>query len=303
MNQNLNLYQIFNEVAKAGNISKASKVLYISQPAISKAISKLENSLNCSLFVRTSRGVSLTPDGEILYAQVQTALDALKLGEEKIKMANELGIGQITIGASTTICKYVLFPYLKEFTSNNPHVKVSIFCHNSLETIEALEQGKIDIGIVRYPSSRNSLSYNPLLSIHDTFIATQNYLDNFSKREELTKEKIIESATFMMLNKENITRKYVEAALSASGYNLQNIIEMTNMDLLIDFAKIDLGISCVIKEFVEEEIKSGIFKEVDLLGEMPSRQIGLAYLPSKLESNPSAMFFLESCLKKSSQFE
>lgn len=297
MNQNLNLYQIFNEVAKAGNISKASKVLYISQPAISKAISKLESSLNCTLFIRTSRGVSLTPDGEILYAQVQSALDALKLGEEKIKMANELGIGQISIGASTTICKYILFPYLKEFTSNNPHVKVSIFCHNSLETIEALEQGKIDIGIVRYPSSRNSLTYKPLTSIHDTFIATQNYLDNFSKREELTKEKLIETATFMMLNKENITRKYVEASLSASGYNLQNIIEMSNMDLLIDFAKIDLGISCVIKEFVEDEIKSGVFKEVDLLGEMPSRQVGLAYLPSKIEANPSAMAFIESCLK------
>ena len=141
------------------------------------------------------------------------------------------------------------------------------------------------------------MTYKPLTSIHDTFIATQNYLDNFSKREELTKEKLIETATFMMLNKENITRKYVEASLSASGYNLQNIIEMSNMDLLIDFAKIDLGISCVIKEFVEDEIKSGVFKEVDLLGEMPSRQVGLAYLPSKIEANPSAMAFIESCLK------
>ena len=298
MNNNLNLYYIFYEVAKAGNISKASKELYISQPAISKAISKLENGLECHLFTRNSRGVSLTPEGDMLFNHVKNAFDSLKLGEDKIKSSNELGIGQISIGASTTICKYVLFPYLKEFTSANPHVKVSIFCHSSLETIEALEQGKIDIGFVRYPSSRNSLTYEPLMSIHDTFITTQNYLNNFSLREKLTKEKLIESATFMMLNKENITRKYVEASLSASGYNLQNIIEMSNMDLLIDFAKIDLGISCVIKEFVAEEIKSGIFTEVDLLGEMPSRQIGIAYLPSKLETNPSAQLFLNSCIKQ-----
>jgi len=298
MNSNLNLYSIFYEVAKEGNISKASKSLYISQPAISKAISKLETALECHLFTRNSRGVVLTSEGEILFNQVKSAFDALKLGEDKIRNANELGFGQITIGASTTICKYVLFPYLKEFTSNNPHVKVSIFCHSSLETIEALEQGKIDIGLVRFPSSHNTLTYEPLMSIHDTFITTQNYLNNFSLRESLTKEKLIESATFMMLNKENITRKYVESSLSNSGYNLQNIIEMSNMDLLIDFAKIDLGISCVIKEFVADEINSGIFTEVDLLGEMPSRKIGLAYLPSKLESNPSAKLFLESCINK-----
>ena len=67
MEQNLSQYKIFYEVAKAGNISKAAKELYISQPAISKAISKLEDSLGLSLFTRSSRGVQLTSEGEILF--------------------------------------------------------------------------------------------------------------------------------------------------------------------------------------------------------------------------------------------
>ena len=80
MEQNLSQYKIFYEVAKAGNISKAAKELYISQPAISKAISKLEDSLGLPLFTRSSRGVQLTPEGEILFTHAREAFDALDRG-------------------------------------------------------------------------------------------------------------------------------------------------------------------------------------------------------------------------------
>lgn len=295
MNNNLNLYYIFYEVATTKNISKAAKALYISQPAISKAISKLEANLNCTLFIRNSRGVVLTSEGEILYEQIKTAFNAIETGEEKIKQAGELGIGHISIGVSTTLCKYVLLPYLKEFVNLNPHVKVSISCQSSFETIEALEQGKIDIGLVGFPTIKNTLSYKPLLNVHDTFVATQNYLDNFRLREGMTDDKLTDLATFMMLNKENMSRKYVDSTLLASDIELKNIIEISNMDLLIDFAKIDIGISCVIKEFISEELKNGELKEVKLINKMPGRQIGLAYLPSKANANPSVLSFIEFC--------
>jgi len=297
MNNNLNLYHIFYEVATTKNISKAAKSLYISQPAISKAISKLESSLECTLFTRNSRGVVLTNEGELLFEQIKTAFEAIEAGEEKIKQVGELGIGHISIGVSTTLCKYVLLPYLKEFVNINPHVKVSISCQSSFETIEALEQGKIDIGLVGFPSTKNTLSYKPLLTVHDTFVTTQSYLDNFSLREGLTNENLTESATFMMLNKENMSRKYVNSSLSLAGIDLKNIIEISNMDLLIDFAKIDIGISCVIREFILDELNKNELKEIKLLNKMPGRQIGLAYLPSKVSTNPSAMAFLDYCSK------
>lgn len=296
-NNNLNLYYIFYEVANSKNISKAAKSLYISQPAISKAISKLEASLECTLFTRNSRGVILTAEGEILYDKIKTAFEAIEAGEEKIKQSSELGIGHISIGVSTTLCKYVLLPYLKEFVSLNPHIMVSISCQSSFETIEALEQGKIDIGLVGFGNVKSSLSLKPLLTVHDTFVTTQKYLDNFSLREKLTIDNLARSATFMMLNKENMSRKYVNTLLSAEGLELQNLIEISNMDLLIDFAKIDIGISCVIREFVLDEIKNKELTEVNLLTKMPGRQIGLAYLPSKVEINPSAMAFLDYCNK------
>ena len=74
MEQNLSTYRIFFEVAKQGNISKAAESLYISQPAISKTIVRLEDNLNVKLFKRNSRGVSLTEEGEVLFRHVEEAI-------------------------------------------------------------------------------------------------------------------------------------------------------------------------------------------------------------------------------------
>ena len=91
MNQNLSSYRIFYTVANTGNISKAAKELYISQPAISKSIQKLEEGVGCKLFSRSSRGVVLTDEGKLLYDHVSSAFETLTLGEEKLKRSIELG--------------------------------------------------------------------------------------------------------------------------------------------------------------------------------------------------------------------
>lgn len=292
---NLNLYHIFYQVALSKNISAAAKELYISQPAISKAISRLEQSLNATLFIRNSRGVTLTPEGEVLFEQIQNAFKCIQNGEEKLKLATELGIGHLSIGVSTTLCKYVLLPFLKDFVKKNPHIKVSISCIPSIEAISALENGLIDIGLVRYPQTKTDLMYKPVTEIHDTFVASPTYLDNFSKRNELTTENLINNATFMMLDKDNVTRKYVDSALALNNIEIPNVIEITNLDLLVDFAKIDLGISAVIKEFVEDELNNSVLKEIPLLTKSQGRQIGFAYSEIKAKENPAINLFLESC--------
>ena len=146
MEQNLSQYKIFYEVAKAGNISKAAKELYISQPAISKAISKLEDSLNVMLFTRSSRGVHMTPEGEILFRHAETAFQALNSGEEELKRIREFNIGHLRIGVSNTLCKYILLPYLKKFIEQYPHIKITIEGQATARTISMLEQHTLDIG-------------------------------------------------------------------------------------------------------------------------------------------------------------
>ena len=272
MENNLNLYYIFYTVALHKNISGAAKELYISQPAISKAISKLEQSLDVILFHRSSRGVTLTMEGELLFTQVQTAFSAIRHGEEQLKKVNELGISQISIGVSITLCKYVLLPYLQQFVKDNPHIKVTITCHPTMETLRDIDNSVTDIGVVGIPSLPNGLTYIPY-----TFVTTDRYLENLKIRVGNDRKAILNNATFMMLNKENISRKYVDMYLSSHQITMDNIIEINTMDLLIELAKIDLGIACVIKDFVKDELDDHSLTEVSLGRAIPKRKLGLVY--------------------------
>ena len=148
MEQHLTQYRIFYAVARAGNISRAAKELFISQPAISKSISKLEESLGMALFIRNSRGVSLTAEGQVLFQHVEAAFEALERGENELKQIQNLHIGQLKIGVSNTLCKYILLPYLKGFIAQYPHVRILIESQDTARTISMLEQQKLDIGLI-----------------------------------------------------------------------------------------------------------------------------------------------------------
>ena len=209
MNQNLSSYRIFYTVANTGNISKAAKELYISQPAISKSIQKLEESVGCRLFSRSSRGVVLTDEGQLLYEHVKTAFETLTLGEEKLKRSIELGVGHLKIGVSATLCKYMLLPYLKEFIRQNPHITISIHCQSTNDTLKLLEDDKIDIGLIGKPDNVKNIHFDYLEEIEDIFVATKDYLRNLHARG-VRKDEILTSSTLMLLDQNNMTRQYID---------------------------------------------------------------------------------------------
>lgn len=282
MEQNLSMYKIFNTVAKTGNISHAAKELYISQPAISKSITKLEENLNVKLFHRTSRGVKLTKEGNVLYESTKIAFSALHQGEENIRKINELGIGHLRIGVSTTLCKYILLPYLKEFVQKYPHIKITIECQSTLKTLELLEQGKIDVGLIGKPSNEKNIDFYPIQTIEDIFVATSSYLDNLILREskdnlQQISALIFKSANIMLLDEKNMSRLYIEDYFTRNNIETNHILEVSNMDLLIEFAKISLGVSCVIKEFVKNELENKELIEIPLTNPLEHREVGFAY--------------------------
>lgn len=279
MEQHLSQYKIFYEVARAGNISKAAKELYISQPAISKSISKLEDSLGVPLFNRNSRGVSLTEEGRMLFQHVQAAFDALGRGELELKRIKEFNIGQLRIGVSNTLCRYVLLPYLKLFINYYPHIKVTIECQSSTHTLSMLEQQHIDLGLVAEPLNKKHLTFQPLMDIEDVFVTTQSYLDNLYLREGRSTD-VFQSGNLILLDRTNLTRHYVDDYFESQGIEPQQVLEVTSMDLLIEFVKIGLGIGCVIREFVKEDLASGKLIEVPLNNPILKRTVGIAYNPS-----------------------
>lgn len=276
MEQNLSSYRIFYAVANTGNISKAAKELYISQPAISKSIQKLEENIGVKLFDRSSRGVTLTPEGELLYTHVKSAFETLTLGEDKLRRSIALGVGNLSIGVSSTLCKYILLPYLRDFIKKYPHINISIACHSTNQTLKLLEEGKLDIGLIGRPEVFKDIDFYPLREIEDIFVAAKDYLRNLKIRG-VEKQYILQSSTLLLLDKENMTRQYIDGYFQSSHIMIQDMIEVSNMDLLIEMSKIGLGVGCVIRDFVQTELTDGTLVEIPLSVPISKRFIGFAY--------------------------
>lgn len=294
MEHTLSSYKIFKTVADEGSFLKAAEKLYITQPAISKAVKKLEDSLSVKLFIRESRGVRLTPDGELLYDYVTNAFSSIEAAENAIKSRHSLGIGQLRIGTSATLCKYVLLPYLTEFVSKNPHIQVSIQCQSTSDTISLLNSGTIDVGLVGITDESSVDRFYYLKESHYVFIATDTYLKTLKERSIISTKDIIEQGNIMLLDKQNVSRHHIERYFDESNLHPGNILEVNDMDLLIDFARISMGVACVIKEFVEEDLKTGTFKEIPLKKPVAPRKIGLATGKSTYNEE-SLMKFLNGC--------
>ena len=292
MEQHLSQYRIFYEVARCGNISRAAKELYISQPAISKAIGKLEESLGTRLFLRNSRGVQLTPEGNVLFQHVAAAFDSLSRGEKELKRIHDFHIGQLKIGVSNTLCKYVLLTYLKSFVEKYPHVNITIESQSTAHTLEMLEARKIDIGLVAEPRARRGLNFTPVMEIHDGFVCTPAYMENLTLREGPAPD-IFKTGNIMLLDRSNMSRKHLDTYLSDRDIEVNQLLEVTDMALLIEFARIGLGIACVILDFVSDDLKNGTLMEVPLDAPIPRRVIGFACPPQ--DQSQTLREFLAFC--------
>lgn len=280
---NLSRYRIFLAVAECGSISQAGEQLYISQPAVSMAIKKLEESLSATLFVRKTRGVTLTENGKLLYDSVRQALNTLSDAEENLKHLDSTG--RLRIATSNVLCKYILMPYLQEFTKKYPATDVSITCTSSANTQKMLENCSIDLALTAKPVSANGSTYHSLGTIEDIFVCTPAYLNKLSCKES----DIFEYGNIMLLNKENMSRMHINNYYAENNIEPAHILEVNDMAMLIELAKIGIGVSCVIKQFVEDELRSGELIEIHLQKPIPAREIGFLYNENIQPSNENIL--------------
>ena len=220
----------------------------------------------------------MTEEGKILFESTSTAFDSLELANQRINKIKTLGIGHIRIGVSTTLCKFLLLPYLKAFVEKHPHIRITISCQSTFKTIALLEENKLDIGLIGQADKQRDLDFFPIKEITDCFITTKSYINNLLVREEeASLSNLLSKANIMLLDETNITRVFIEEYFQKNGIVPNQVLEVSNMDLLIEFAKINLGIACVIRNFVEEDIDSGALIEIPLDSPIETRQVGFAY--------------------------
>lgn len=273
---NLELYRIFHSVAHAKSISQAARELFISQPAVTQAIKQLEKELGGVLFIRGARGVTLTREGELMLDYVERALDLLDGGESRFMEMLNLERGQINIGASDSICKNFLLPYLERFHAAYPHLEIHVTNRTSQDTIQLLKTGEVDIGFVNLPISEDpQLAVIPCLALHDIFVAGSRY---FAEAEAIHDLQTLAAQPILLLERDSNTRRRLDEYLELHRIRLKPAIELGSHDLLVEFARIGLGFACVIEEFVAEELASGVLRKVSLASPLPERAIGLIHM-------------------------
>ncbi|SFQ03138.1 DNA-binding transcriptional regulator, LysR family [Lachnospiraceae bacterium XBB1006] len=274
---NYEYYKIFYEVAKFGSFSKAAKKLYVSQSAVSQSIKSLEEKLGRALFVRTTKSVSLTPAGEMLFSHVEPALRLLSQGQRRITQENTLEGGQLHIGAPDTICRYFLLPYLRKFHRLYPRVSIKVTNQSSLRCVDLLSTGEVDCVVTNTPNSRLTGEFSTRIigSFHDVFVAGSGYLP--LKNQTLSLKELSEYP-ILMLDRQSTTSEFLHDLFYREQLQLEPEIELGSNDLLIDLAKISLGIAFV-PDFCLPTNPKDLFV-VSTLAALPKRHMVSATLRS-----------------------
>lgn len=282
MEIDIELYKIFYTVAKYKNITKASQILYISQPAVTMNIKKLEEQLEMTLFVRTKRGVILTNEGAILYEHVKEAMENIKIGENKIANLKKLETGNIRIGIGTTLTKHFLINYLDIFHKKYPKITINIDTSITSEVLKNLENGKIDIAIITSESISNK-NLNVVYSedIQDIFIANKDYSDKING--EIRIEDLNNFPLLFQSSNSNI-QMFLDKFLTKNHIKLNSFMELASYSLAVEFAKIGFGIGFITKTYVQDELDNKTLYEIKTIPALPKRKIFVLtkkdYLPS-----------------------
>lgn len=285
----LDLYKVFCQVGKSKSFSKAAEQLYMTQPAVSQAIRQMEQELDTRLFKRSSKGVSFTHEGSLLFEYANSALNLLQVGEEKIEEFKDLSAGELKIGVGDTISRHFLLPYLEAFHNQYPNIKFKIINGTTMELCAILKSGEADIAICNLPLDDASLEVRPCIDIQDVFVCGEKYkrkLDEPLDLEDLVKLPLI------FLEPNSNSRNYVEKFLQSKGIYIAPEFELGSHDLLLEFASINLGLACVTKEFSLDYLTQRKLYEVVLSQPIPKRSIGVCFLKS-VPLSPASMKFVE----------
>jgi DNA-binding transcriptional LysR family regulator len=244
MDINLELYKVFYYVAKNLSFSQASKALFISQSAVSQGIRALETKLNTPLFIRSTKKVILTPEGKLLFEHIEPAMNLIMNGHLSLQENPSLTKGKLHVGASDTICKYYLIPYLKQFHELYPNVHLRVTNRTSTACVDLLKQGTVDFIVTNLPNDAldDQMSVHPVAYFNDVFIVGKPYL-------HLTESPItlrqIADEPILMLEKNTATSSYLYKLFEQNHLFIQPSVELGSIDLLVDLAEIGLGIAFV----------------------------------------------------------
>lgn len=291
---NLNLYKIFYEVAYNGSISEASKKLFITQSAVSKAIKKLEEDLDTKLFYRNPKGVKLTDKGEELLFYVEEAFNNLVTAERTMIESKTLNKGKISIGVPSQIGSFYIFEDITNFHNKYPNIEITIISKTTTQLLKLLERHEIDFIIDTSPINTkiDNIIIKPLIDVKNCFAVKS---DTAIETNKIKTIKDLANYPLVLPIKGTANRKRLDKIFEKNNVELNNVINIHTSEMIVGSIKKDLGIGYIIYDVIKDNIENGEFRIVDIKEDLPDTTINLVYIEKYLTIAPK--FFIENYLK------
>ena len=278
MEINLEHYKLFYNVAKCGSFSKAAEQLYISQPAITQSIKKLEEALDGTLFYRNTKGIILTEEGKNLYNFIEESIETLDNAQERFKQYKNLEKGKIVIKGSDTVIEQILEKPISKFIKDYPNIKIDILKGGHIDALKDLSEGKIDIAILNLPVSYKykNIQIIEICKSECIFIMSKKYQED----KKVKINKIEDFAKYDLIAPRKGT-KYRELLDSLGNIKEDYKYEIMSENLQKKLAKENIGIAFITKDKVKEELESGELVEVEIKNKKAEISIGVGTLKNE----------------------
>ena len=229
--------------------------------------------MGIELFTRRAKGVSLTRAGTLLYSYVGNGYETILAGETKLSKMINLEYGEVRIGASDMTLQFYLLPYLERFHQLYPEIKVTVTNAPTPQTIDHLNQGRIDFGVVTKPIEVDSqFDIFEVRKIQDVFVAGDKFRDLQGKKLGFDK---LSELPLICLEGDTSTRTYVDSYLAKNNVVITPEFELTTSDMIVQFARRNLGVGCVVEDFVKEQLANGELFCLEFKKKIPEREMCL----------------------------
>jgi DNA-binding transcriptional LysR family regulator len=269
---------VFRAVATQRSFRKAAEELYLTQPAVSLQIKALEQDLGIQLFDRTGSRIVLTEAGEVLLRYSQRAHTLLIQAEHKIAALSGDQVGQLALGASTTIAQYVLPRLLADFSREHPRVHLNMISGNTEQVVTAVKDHTIALGMIEGPARSRDVKTQPFLA--DELVLIVSAAHEWAERKSVTCSELI-AAPILMRERGSGTRRILEMALVRQGIkpkSLLVVMELDSTEAIKSAVEAGLGIGFVSRWAVAKDLRlNKTLTRVEVEGLRIVREFLLAY--------------------------
>ena len=268
-------YKVFYYVAKYQNFTKAARVLGSNQPNVTHTMNRLEEQLGCVLFIRSNRGVTLTPEGELLYARVSSAAVQIQEAEEELSASATLEHGSISISATETALNIYLSDKLRAFHEDFPRIRLRISNHSTPQAVQAVRNGEVDFAVVSTPAEVDApLNIVELEPFREILVGGRTFTALASQTLSL---KELSAYPLISLSEESMTRAFYRQFFLEHDAVLRPDTEAATTDQILPLVKCELGLAFIPELMAREAVKNKEVVKLSLEEKIPDRNVCLVY--------------------------